>query len=288
MNAAKVADDIFHEVEMCACLAVCPTTREWAKIMHVGDECCTHPITKAAYPLLMAAGWQEVPHVLELVHKPLGEASGLYRSIAHAVESKLWPEWHKGEGNGILYRFQVGARETFPLWSRPVLRWAAERMNAGEWNKAMRYIAPIVSFGASPRAAAGKLWLYGGWRFEDINTLAQEHEDVPRVLREPLPKAADMVTPEEWAAWNADARYVYEERMGVADELGMDADEAHRQAASMARIEQAKPSPIVRQLIDTASTLFNADVVAIKPRTMTKDKDGLVHPVEITKEVCDG
>jgi hypothetical protein len=280
--------DVSHEAEMCACLAVCPTTREWAKIMHVTDDCCTHPVTKRAYIPLLAAGWQNTPEMQEMIYAPLGEAGGLYGTIADAIRFKLFPEWFKGEATGILQRFQCGAHKTFALWSRAALRYAAEQMNAGDVHKGMWYIAPIVAFGAAPRPSAAQLWLYSGWRFEDINTLSQDHAPMPEVLNDVLPKAQDMVSREEWMAWDENARYVYEERMGVAQELGMSADEAHRHAASEARIEQAALSKTDREIVSAASSLFNAEVIAIKTRTMTTTKEGMRVPVDITKEAIDG
>ena len=89
-------------------------------------------------------------------------------------------------------------------------------------------------------------------------------------------------------AWDENARYVYEERMGVAQELGMSADEAHRHAASEARIEQAALSGSDREIVSAACAIFNADVVAIKTRTMTTTEDGIRVPVDITKEAING
>lgn len=87
--------------------------------------------------------------------------------------------------------------------------------------------------------------------------------------------------PPEWSAWNEDARYAFLERLGVADEQGMEASpgsEGWNIAVREARREQARvPLGIKSQAVDAVLDAFSGmglTVQRITPKSESADIPG--------------
>lgn len=71
----------------------------------------------------------------------------------------------------------------------------------------------------------------------------------------------------EWASWSEEARYVFVERLGVGDELGMAEVSALRLAVVEARMVQAGVPVASWSFVGMALEIFKGRVVSVEPRS---------------------
>ena len=101
-------------------------------------------------------------------------------------------------------------------------------------------------------------------RTEDANVLNVHLSDEARV-GELTPAGVDA---HEWASWGEEARYVYHERLGIGDELGMAEADALRLAVVEARMVHAGVPVASWSFVGLALRVFEgARIVSIEPRS---------------------
>ena len=81
------------------------------------------------------------------------------------------------------------------------------------------------------------------------------------VVGEPVPAGVDA---SEWGTWGEEARYVYLERVGVGDELGMDEEAARRRAGVEARMVQAGVPLDSWPLVGLTLETFEARILTVE------------------------
>jgi hypothetical protein len=97
----------------------------------------------------------------------------------------------------------------------------------------------------------------------DANVLKVDVSEKP--APPPVPAGVDA---REWASWGEEARYVYEERMGVGTELGMTEAAASVQALTEARLAHAGVPSSAWSLVGKALATFEGcRIVSVKPRS---------------------
>lgn len=265
---------IDREIRMAACMAFCQQTRAWARHMRVGPQAVDNLAVSEAWVALIGCEGRLTVAVRKILEQPVKDASAQYESVAACVEAWLRPNHLMRNPHAVLGWFQSMAREVFWKWARDELDWALRtQREKGEetFREAMWRVWPIIAFGGANLDGCRTVFVVQDPIVEFVyredmtmtNPSAGKIDDAIKSVPEQMPAR---LTKAEWDALGDDGQYVYQERMGIGDELGMFSEESHRFAITEARMESDRTPANTRMLIAAAQEAFGGELLSVRPR----------------------